>query len=159
MASGLLPRPGQVRELISCSLKILLLCDTENSLVKRVRNELLARKVKLNWHLIYLFGPINVYDHMLVLFQYIELYCIFHLFFCFVGFKGFFFSRNNCKLLCASVNYKRIHESKTTASLYFCRFAATLLLSVMSFLRCSVHNKTFLPYQCLMDSTVYITVG
>ena len=45
----LLPRPGQVKELISCSLKILLLCDTENSLVKRVRNELLNRKVKITY--------------------------------------------------------------------------------------------------------------
>ena len=45
MSGGLLPRPGKVKELINSSLKILLLCDAENSLVKRVRNELSARKV------------------------------------------------------------------------------------------------------------------
>lgn len=47
MSATLLPRPAQVREFISSSLKILLLCDAENSLVKRVRNALSERKVSL----------------------------------------------------------------------------------------------------------------
>ena len=46
LSTALLPRPGQVKELINPSLKVLLLCDAENSLVKRVRNELSYRKVR-----------------------------------------------------------------------------------------------------------------
>ena len=47
ISTVLLPRPGQVKELINPSLKVLLLCDAENSLAKRVRNELSYRKVRI----------------------------------------------------------------------------------------------------------------
>ena len=45
MSLRILPRPGIIPEKINSSLKVLLLCDSENSLVKRVANALKERKV------------------------------------------------------------------------------------------------------------------